>query len=403
MIDWTGSQTRLDLQEIRSYGEMYGRGSRVVRLAYAYRRFRNRVYYGIQQQLAGFFRRPHLDKKQLHILLHLRGGLGDCAALWVCVRALRKQLPQAVFHYYTDSAEAAYLLVEPDDKNIILTSGCMPYRRAYDMACELCISFKTVYVNKARVEALAPQFMPMLNQSLARQQELGFFLQDNYLLDDALGRFLYHKNASRLEAVRYLSALDFDEQETGLLPEGILQRDISRLGLKSPYITVHSGINASFDIGMHTPLKCWPTENWEAFLQLFKQKFPHIQIVQVGSKNSPHFAHADVCLLGKTTVEDLPALLNGAQLHIDGESGLVQLTRWLKTKAVVLFGPTAPCLFALSKNINLTADKCGCCMWLTGPSWHTTCVLGCPACVNMQEHTPQSVLEVVSKEIAQGL
>ena len=268
------------------------------------------------------------------------------------------------------------------------------------MACELCISFKTVHVHKKRVARLASAFIPVLETSLKRQQFLAYFLSDNYLLDDALGRFLYHQGANRLAALHYLSALDFDEQETGLLPPAILQKDVSRYGLKPPYITVHSGINASFDIGMKTPLKCWLTENWETFLTLFKQQFPHIQIVQVGGKNSPRFARADVCLLGQTDVTELPAILNGAQLHIDGESGLVQLTRWLTTKAVVLFGPTAPCLFALNKNVNLSAQKCGHCMWLLGPAWHTQCVLGYSACLNMHAHTPQAVLEAVSNELA---
>ena len=163
---------------------------------------------------------------------------------------------------------------------------------------------------------------------------------------------------------------------------------------------MHSGINAAFHIGNQTPLKCWPVEKWEEFLALFKQQFPQFQIVQVGGKNSPRFNGVDLCLVGQTPVEDLPAILQGSRLHIDGESGLVQLTRWLHTKAVVLFANTAPSLFALPKNINLSADKCGHCMWLLGPSWHTKCVLGHPACLNMQAHTPQTVLEAVLKELA---
>lgn len=399
-MDWNSPQTRLALEEIRSYTQMYGRGSRVVRLSYAYRNLRNRVYYGLQQQWEGVLHRPKLDPAKLHILLHLRGGLGDVCAHFVAVRALRQQLPQAVFYYYTDSPFAAHLLVIPDDKNVLLPSKRVPYRRAYDMACELCLSWKTLHVEKARFEKLAPSFVGVLETSIKRQQELNFFLSDNYLLDDALGRFLYHQGATRLAALKYLSALDFDEQQTGLLPPAMLQKDVSRYGLTAPYITVHSGINASFHIGMKTPLKCWPIEKWEEFLRLFKKQFPHIQIVQVGGKNSPRFAGVDVCLVGKTPVEDLPAILQGSRLHIDGESGLVQLTRWLDTKAVVLFGPTAPCLFALPKNTNLAQEKCGRCMWLLGPSWHTQCVLGHPACVNMQAHTPQTVLEAVLKELA---
>lgn len=397
MIDWSSNQTRLAFEEIRSYCEMYGRGSRIVRLAYAYRRLRNRVYYGLQQQFSGLFSHPQLNPAQLHILLHLRGGLGDCAALWVGVRALRKQLPDAVFHYYTDSPHAARLLVIPDEKNVLLPMGRVPYRRAYDMACEWCVSFKTVYVNRERVEQLAPAFMPTLEKSLQRQKELSFILVDNYLLDDALGRFLYHQNASRLEAVAYFSALEFDEQETETLPAEIVGRDVSKYGLKSPYITVHSGIDASFEIGGNPPLKSWPVDQWEEFIACLKKQFAHIQVVQLGGKNSPHLKGVDVDLVGKTPLTDLPAILNGATLHIDGESGLVQLTRWLKTKAVVLFGPTAPCLFALKKNINLTADTCGHCMWIHGAGWHTNCALGYKTCQNMCAHTPKAVLEVVSK------
>lgn len=394
MIDWNSPQTRLDLQEINTYAQLYGRGSRIVRLAYAYRRLRNRVYYGLQQRWEGLLRRPRLDQNHLHVLLHLRGGLGDACAHWVVVRALRKQLPDAVFYYYTDSPDAACLLTVPDSKNVLLPFGRVPYRGAYDMACELCLSFKTVRANRERIAQLAPSFLPVLQTSLQRQKELSYFLNDNYLLDDALGRFLYHRGASRLSALKYLSALDFDEQETGLLPPKILQKDVSKYGLKKPYITVHSGINAAFRI-RKAPLKCWPTAKWEEFLTLFKAQFPHIQIVQVGGKNSPRFAGADLCLVGKTPVEDLPAIVNAAQLHIDGESGLVQLTRWLTTPAVVLFGPTAPCLFALAKNENLCPGKCGHCMWLSGPSWHTDCILGHPACVHLTSLSPHEVLKIV--------
>ncbi len=395
MINWTSPQTRLAFKEIESYAQIYGRGSRIVRAAYAYRKLRNWVYYSLQQRWAGVWNRPCLNPSKLHILLHLRGGLGDCAAHRVCILALRKVLPNAVFYYYTDSPYAARLLIEADGKNVCLPPGKMPYRRAFDMACELCLSFKTVHVRKQRIAQLAPAFLPILETSLQRQAELRFFLSDNYLLDDALGRFLYQEHASRLEAIRYLSALDFDVQQTGELPPALLKRDINRYQLPKYYITVHSGINATFQF-KGAPLKCWPVEKWREFTTLFKKQFPHIQIVQLGGKNSPIFDFVDKSLVGETPVEDLPAILNNALAHVDGESGLVQLTRWLKTRAVVLFGPTAPCLFALSKNKSLETKQCGYCMWLSGPSWHTTCALGHARCQNM-EMDARAVLNAVSE------
>ena len=400
MIDWNSDKTRVEFKEIESYLQMYGRGSRVVRWAYAYRRFRNKVYYGLQQQFAGWFRAPKLDKSRLHVLLHSRGGIGDCCAHRVCVQALRQKLPNAVFYYYTDAPEAATILFEADEKNVLLDSAKVPYRRAYDMACELCVSFKIVYVNQKRVAALAPEFCDTLKNSLARQKSLSFFLSDNYLLDDALGRFLYHHRVKWLEGERYLSALEFDVNETGLLPECLLKRDISHYGLQKPYITIHSGINASFRLHGKQPLKCWPEEKWREFVKLFKQKFPQIQVVQLGGKNSPHFDFVDVCLVGKSPLQDLPALIENACLHIDGESGLVQLTRWLRTKTVVLFANTDAGLFGLTKNKNLSVDVCGKCMWLQGPAWHTDCILGYPTCKNLEAISPTMVFQAVSEELA---
>lgn len=400
MIDWNSDKTRIEFKEIESYLQMYGRGSRVVRLAYAYRRLRNRVYYGLQQQFAGFLRRPKLDDSHLHILLHFRGGIGDCSSSRVVVQALRKKLPNAIFYYYTDSAQAATILFEADEKNVLLDSSKVPYRRAYDMACELCISFKIVYINKTRLAALAPDFVDTLNTALARQKSLAFFISDNYLLDDALGRFLYHQDVKWLEGQRYLSGLDFDVNETGLLPDSILKRDISHYGLQKPYITIHSGINASFRLHGKQPLKCWSEDKWREFVKLFKKEFPHIQVVQVGGKNSPHFDFADVCLVGKSPLQDLPALLENACLHIDGESGLVQLTRWLHTKAVVLFANTDAGLFGLPKNKNLTVDACGKCMWLQGPKWHTDCMLGYTSCKNLEAISPAQVVQAAREELS---
>ncbi|MBO4674639.1 MAG: glycosyltransferase family 9 protein [Elusimicrobiaceae bacterium] len=395
MIDWTSNQTRLELKEIQTAVEMYGRGCRVVQGAFRYRKLRNYLWWKVRRQFLSFFHKAPPKDNRLHIYFYLRGGLGDCAVYRPVLLALRHQLPNAVFYYYTDAPHAAELLFEPDEKNVFLT-GSIPLWYRYDWAVEICVSFKTVHFNRARFEQLAPHFIPILETSLARQNELSFFLQDNYFMDDMLGRFLNRHHASRLEAVRYLSALDFDVNQTGTLPESILHRDISTYGLKSPYITLHSGINTTFDTQGRVPLKCWPEEKWREFVKLFKAKFPHIQVVQLGGKNSPKFDFVDVCLVGKSSVQDLPALLAGSLAHVDGESGLVQLTRWLPTRAVVLFGPTSPSLFALSKNVNLTSDKCGSCMWLQGPSWHTDCTLGYPACQNMLSHTPEQVLQAVT-------
>ena len=118
-------------------------------------------------------------------------------------------------------------------------------------------------------------------------------------------------------------------------------------------------------------------------------------MVQLGGANSPHFDFVDVCLVGKTELVHLPALLNGALLHVDGESGFVQLMRWLDTNAVAFFGPTSCACFGLAKNHNITADKCRPCMWLAGRTWYMDCPLGYNTCQNIEAITPARVWKVV--------
>ena len=331
---------------------------------------------------------------------HLRGGIGDCAANRVAIMQLRRLMPDAVFYFFTETPHAAEVLFVPDDKHVFLQARTPLWYR-YDLAFEICLSFKTVHVNWARVKSLAPQLIPVLKAGLARQEKLKFLVGDNYLTDEVLGRFMAAHRESQLVAQSYLSGLDFDTDTTGLLPPQLLNPSVSdKYGLNGKrYVTIHSGVNSLVTLNGRRPLKCWPEEKWREFAALFKAQFPDILLVQLGGKNSPVFDFADICLAGKTALNELPALLNGALLHVDGESGLVQLTRWLNTKAVVFFAHTSVDCFGLKKNRNLTAGLCRPCMWLIGPNWYFDCALGYASCKNLDALSAQSVMQAVCEEL----
>ena len=165
------------------------------------------------------------------------------------------------------------------------------------------------------------------------------------------------------------------------------------------YITFHDGIDAGFQLNGKRPMKCWSSEKWKELARFIKEKYPDLLLVQLGGKNSPKFDFADICLVGETKLSDLPSLLHHGCLHIDGESGLVQLSRYLQNKCVVLFGPTDKHYFEIEKNINLKEDVCSSCMWLLGPQWHTKCALGHQTCQNMQALTPERVFEAVQESL----
>ena len=401
MIDWTGNRTRVELRELQATLNMYGNDCRIVRWARAYRKLRNKIWWQWRRRIGSYLQPAPPQDGRLHVFFHLRGGIGDCAANRVAIMQLRKYLPQAVFYFFCDTPGAAGVLFPRDDKHVFL-SGKIPLWYRYDVAFEVCLSFKTVHIRWARVRQVAPQIISLLEEQLKRQKSLAFLVEDNYLMDEVLGRFLAARGESQLAGQSYLSALDFDVNTTGRLPDELLNPALlEKYGLSGKkYVTFHSGVNVLIPTGGRLPLKCWPEENWREFARLFKQKYPDILLVQLGGPNSPHFDFADKCLVGQTPLTDLPSLLDNALLHVDGESGFVQLMRWLKTKAVAFFGPTDVACFGLIKNRNLVAGKCRPCMWIAGRNWYMDCPLGYPACQNTRAITPQQVFQAVEEELA---
>ena len=379
---------------------MYGRDCRVVRWAFAYRRLRNKIWWQWRRKMrAVWLSGPQTDNRR-HVLWHLRGGLGDVAAARLAVLAMRKHLPDAVFYYYTDSPFAASALFEENEQNVFLS--CQePAFYKYDLAFELCQSFRLMNVNQKRLAALQAEFLPLLEEMKKRQKIFSFFLDDSYLMEDLLGRYMYRQGMKRLDLQSYLSGLDFDTQAAPSLPLSLTDENkLDAFGLKGKkYITIHDGIDATFRLSGQRALKCWSVEKWKELVLQIKKQYPHIRVVQLGGKNSQKFDFADVSLIGKTALTDLPAILQHSLLHIDGESGLVQLARYLKTISVVLFGPTDKTYFSIAKNINLKAEKCGSCMWLLGPKWHTECRLGYDVCQNMQAFSVAQVFDAVQTQL----
>lgn len=170
-----------------------------------------------------------------------------------------------------------------------------------------------------------------------------------------------------------------------------------KFGLENlKYITFHDGTSHAQTVGHSRPTRAWPAVRWCEFFRLFKKEFPDIQLVQLGGKNSPVYEEADVCLVGKTTVEDLSSILAGARAHVDTESGLVHLAQFLPVKSVVVFGPSSARFLGYAKNENLAEGSCGGCMWVTA-DWMKRCPLGHSPAPCTEQVTARQVLEAVKR------
>jgi ADP-heptose:LPS heptosyltransferase len=96
--------------------------------------------------------------------------------------------------------------------------------------------------------------------------------------------------------------------------------------------------------------KCWQTQNWKELINKLNRAFPERGIVLLGSP-SESFQLREISdglnprpktFIGSGGILSVAGLLSNAGLFIGIDSGLMHLAAALKTRVLVLFGPTDP-------------------------------------------------------------
>ena len=366
-----------------------GRDSRVVRAAFSYVRWKKNILELWRQGWRRLTCRT-VKTENLSVFFWLPGGLGDAACARRLVSAYRALLPGARFEIYCPISQAAQT-VFAGMKDVYFAADNKRYWKAYDLVVQACLTAKFLYADKARLAEKAPEFLPVLEKALSAQASLGELLADPFLTEPALGRWLLKSGGRRFDLLAYTGGVSLLQDASERLPcDGQARKKFGLYGAK--YITFHDGNFKG------TPLACrmWPPAYWDALLQKIKERFADIKIVQLGSAESAAYTQADICLVGKTSLTELPDLLAGALLHIDTESGLVQLAQYTPARSVVLFGPTDTNFFGYARNVNLSAGSCGGCMWMT-PTWTTHCPLNHEQAICMRALTAERVFQAVEE------
>lgn len=391
-VNWNEPHIRLGLKELQETLDWRGRDSRVVRAAFAWSRFKKKWVSRVKQFFA---RRPQsADASAPLVLFWLAGGMGDAAGARRLVTAYRALLPNARFDVYSPLPGVAQMLFGADKNTRILEKDNMRYA-AYDLVVQTCLAAKFLHARKDRLGALAPAFLPVWARARAAQDSLGGLLEDPFLTEGVLGRWLRAHGGRRFDLLSYTGGADLPHDAQERLPAD--KSALKKFGLEGvAYITFHDGTSHAQKVGRTRPTRAWPAVRWCEFFRLFKQEFPQIRIVQLGGRNSPVYEEADVCLVGKTDVTDLPSLLEGALAHADTESGLVQLAQYVDVRSAVVFGPTSAPFFGFAKNENLAAGPCGGCMWTTA-DWVMKCPLGHTPAPCMERVGAREMLEAVKR------
>ena len=142
--------------------------------------------------------------------------------------------------------------------------------------------------------------------------------------------------------------------------------------------------------------KIWPKEYYEILVKQLKSLFPSYIFVEIGAGRGPRLKGVDISISGKTTIEEIKAILKNAILHIDGEGGLVHLRHALQGGcSCVLFGPTSPEVYGYEENINLKSSACPIHCEFYSRTWQKKCLKGKRIC--MESLTPKYVLDRIIK------
>lgn len=261
----------------------------------------------------------------------------------------------------------------------------------YDLIIQAGYIISIIQAVKTRLDKLAPCLIPIVTK--LHEEEIK---NEKMMIGKS-----QHAVFSKIAKVREKNCFTISDMsnELGINNKNVdvyLNEDFlngyERLNLNKQYITFHHG--ADENGGGTRQTKVWPSNYHEKFNRFFKEKYPHIELIQLGGNESERVAGADRYIWGEN-LEIVKYILKNSLMHIDCEGGLVHLATQLGTKCTVLFGPTDIDFYGYSQNLNISPKKCGNCMGAT-ENWRTECIISNkPEC--MYSITPEYVIEKIEK------
>lgn len=202
-------------------------------------------------------------------------------------------------------------------------------------------------------------------------------------------------NATRHTALHHIAGIAYGGDEMAMECDPALLQ-ASGIGRRK-YITVHTGFGTDQITTGRRSTKCYP--HFDAVIALMRTKCPELAFVQLGARNSEPLMEVDFRLLGNTTMPQVGALLAGAALHMDNESGLVHIARCFGTRSCVVFGPTNPDYFNYQANVAIRPPVCGGCWWVT-QDWMSLCPRGFAVPICTDWSTPEKVCDAALQMLA---
>ncbi len=345
-----------------------------------------------------------LPQKYLRIAIRFDGGLGDILVYSVWAKEFSKMLncDFMIDVFPSKNLGIANATYQKDSfiHNVYEFGLFDDNYCHYDMA----ISFRRfpyfVHINKKKIKQLAPELISFIQHYQEFKNRYIKFFVYSASLDTLIDLYSICRGEKRIQQPDIDNLLGITENKTKMYcaidPQafGILDE----YGLKdSKYITITRSVELKQNHADN--IRLWSIDYYKSLINMLKNKYPDIKIVQLGVPRCEVLPDIDIDLRGKTNLEQLKVVVKHSLLHIDGECGMVHLKHFLYGKSAVIFGQTAIEYLGYDNNINLKSDACNhWCEWIAD-DWQNNCIRGYknPPC--MTELKPEYVFENITPYI----
>lgn len=376
-----------------------------------------RLFGGLFLFALKFFFRSMLARRPksncLNIGFVLSGGLGDqlISAQWV--KAMLERLEQEHCLFYAviccPNESIGRMITQGYPHVDKLTNLKFFKKHKFDVLLDLNYFVKFWTYDAQAVAKYAPSLVADFENAQQIMRPLLPFSNYHYhfqLMNVCLAKGL---NRYDLMGCNGLCQFDRKSQPYFQVDDAKVRETLAKFKLlDKPFIILHSGVGDVPLLGVRPDedpkvakqrvTRVLPQSLGEEIFAELKQRFPEYVLVQIGEPEGLRFKGSDLCLIGKTSLEESLDLLYAAAAYIDNDSGLVHVRHVMHKRSVVIWGPTAGDFVGYPEDENLQGN-CQACMWLT-EDWNLHCPRGYECARCMLTHSAKDVANSVARVLA---
>ncbi|MDR1659263.1 MAG: hypothetical protein LBR94_02845 [Desulfovibrio sp.] len=349
-----------------------------------------------------------VGNNRIYIAACLRGGLGEQLIGLAWVHVFFSLTPEKLAIDIYGTKDLIRLCDKRCGGKLYKIKEFKANERNYDLSLWIDKIIHPSHINMAAISGISPRFGRLVATLHAFSNNYGKY-RNTPQFDGAWAKMCAKTMGwDRWSVMGASGVIAFSRENKNALSVPVAAADARAFGLPEKYITVHtarllerkpSGKEKHPSPSLHSKTKSWPVKYWGEFCRLFKAEYPDIGIVQLGQNPTAVIEGTDMNLVDRTSLREAAAIVQGALLHVDEDSGLVHWRYVLGGSSVVLFGPTVAGYVEYPENANIRGTaQCGECMWMLN-DWSENCVLGHTRAECMWSITPETVLVAVRNRL----